>query len=156
MAILLLPGSSPLWTAARFQLNYSSRQSQKLCYDRRSVGQSVLVSSPHLGLKTRFFCCLTVAGLLIWGTLSNERTDLFLQRTIYLHFTCYDMNVCTIYTMLLSVQAQSSSLWPIFSSFRHWTVMVILFHEILDNFCNGHCFLLLWHSTTELRMSILQ
>jgi hypothetical protein len=28
--------------------------SSKLCYDRQSVGQSVLVSGPHLGLKTRF------------------------------------------------------------------------------------------------------
>jgi hypothetical protein len=26
----------------------------KLCYDRQSVGQSVLVSSTHLGLTTRF------------------------------------------------------------------------------------------------------
>jgi hypothetical protein len=31
---------------------YNSKS--KLCYDRRSVGQSVLVSSTHLGPKTRF------------------------------------------------------------------------------------------------------
>jgi hypothetical protein len=30
------------------------RVKSKLCYDRRSVGQSVLVSSTHLGPKTRF------------------------------------------------------------------------------------------------------
>jgi hypothetical protein len=31
-----------------------SQSKSKLCYDRRSVGQSVLVSSTHLGLTTRF------------------------------------------------------------------------------------------------------
>jgi hypothetical protein len=30
-----------------------SKSKSKSCYDRRSVGQSDLVSSPHLGLKTR-------------------------------------------------------------------------------------------------------
>jgi hypothetical protein len=72
----------------------------KLCYDRRSVGQSVLESSTHLGLKTRF-SFLLVAGLLIWGAISDERTGLTFTMynakcTIYLHFTCYDMNVYTI------------------------------------------------------------
>jgi hypothetical protein len=45
----------------------------KFCHDRPSVGQSVLMSSTHLGLNTRFFFCLTVAGLLMWGALSDER-----------------------------------------------------------------------------------
>jgi hypothetical protein len=40
----------------------------KLCYDRGSVDQSVLASSTHLGLKTRFLF-LSVAGLLMWGAL---------------------------------------------------------------------------------------
>jgi hypothetical protein len=48
----------------------------KLCYDRRSVGQSVLVSSMHLGPKARFYYCQTVAGLLMWGALSDERKGL--------------------------------------------------------------------------------
>jgi hypothetical protein len=51
-------------------------QSSKLCYDRQSVGQSVLVSSTHLGLTTRFYYCQTIAGLLMWGALSDERTGL--------------------------------------------------------------------------------
>jgi hypothetical protein len=36
-----------------------------LYYDRRSVGQFVLVSSPHLGLMTRFFHCQTIAGFML-------------------------------------------------------------------------------------------
>jgi hypothetical protein len=47
----------------------------KLRYDRRSIGQSVLASSTHLRLKTRFLF-LSVAGLLMWGALSDERTGL--------------------------------------------------------------------------------
>jgi hypothetical protein len=35
-------------------LRLTSESNSKLCYDRRSVGQSVLVLSTHLGLKTRF------------------------------------------------------------------------------------------------------
>jgi hypothetical protein len=46
-----------------------------LCYERRSVGQSVLVSSTHLGLTTKYLL-LSVAGLLMWGALSDERTGL--------------------------------------------------------------------------------
>jgi hypothetical protein len=45
-------------------------------YDLRSVGQSVLVSSPIWGPKIRFFYCQTVAGLLTWSALSDERTGL--------------------------------------------------------------------------------
>jgi hypothetical protein len=52
-----------------------SKSESKLCYDRRSVGQSVLVSSTHLGL-TITFLLLPVAGLLMWGALSDERTGL--------------------------------------------------------------------------------
>jgi hypothetical protein len=36
-------------------------------------GQSVSMSSPHLGPKNRFLL-LSVAGLLMWGALSDERT----------------------------------------------------------------------------------
>jgi hypothetical protein len=39
---------------------------KKLCYDRRSVGQCVLVSGTHLGPMTRFYYCQTVTGLLTW------------------------------------------------------------------------------------------
>jgi hypothetical protein len=50
------------------------KSESNLCYDLWSVSQSILVSSTHLGLQTKFFfLCLTVAGLLIWGTVFDER-----------------------------------------------------------------------------------
>jgi hypothetical protein len=52
-----------------------SKSKSKLCYDRRSAGQSILEQSTHLGLTTRSYC-LTFAGLLVWGALSDARTDL--------------------------------------------------------------------------------
>jgi hypothetical protein len=60
----------------RFIYCPKSKSKSKLCYDRRSVGQSVLVSNTHLGLTTRFCYCQAVAGLLMWGALSDERTGL--------------------------------------------------------------------------------
>jgi hypothetical protein len=46
-----------------------------LCYDRRSVSQSGLVSSPHLRPRTTFLLP-SFAGLLMRGSLPDERTDL--------------------------------------------------------------------------------
>jgi hypothetical protein len=48
----------------------------KLIYDRQSVGQSVLVLGSYLKPMARFFLCLTIAVLLMWDTLSDERTSL--------------------------------------------------------------------------------
>jgi hypothetical protein len=53
-----------------------SESKSKLCYDRWSVGQSVSLSSTHLEHKTRFYYCQRVAGLLMWGTVCDERTSL--------------------------------------------------------------------------------
>jgi hypothetical protein len=52
-------------------LNHNSKLNSKLCYFRRSVGQSVLVSSTHLGPKARFLllsdiCGFVVVGRLLW------------------------------------------------------------------------------------------
>jgi hypothetical protein len=58
------------------QLHSKSKLKSKLCYDRRSVGQSVLVSSTHLGLTKDFYYCQTVAGLLMWDALSDDRKGL--------------------------------------------------------------------------------
>jgi hypothetical protein len=87
-----LTAEDSLHSSSRSAIDFWSKS--KLCYDRRSVGQSILVSSTHLLLKTRFFF-LTVAGVLMWGALSDERTVVFcnVQCTLYLHFTTYYMNV---------------------------------------------------------------
>jgi hypothetical protein len=46
------------------------------CYDRLSVGQSALVSSCRLGLKTRYFFHADSSGFVDMGALSDERTCL--------------------------------------------------------------------------------
>jgi hypothetical protein len=55
--------------------NYVKTKSESR-YDRRSVGQSVLVSSPICGPKPGFCYCHTVVVLSMWGTLSDERMGL--------------------------------------------------------------------------------
>jgi hypothetical protein len=54
-----------------------SKSKSKLYYDLRSVSQSVLEKkAPIWGLRPDFYYCHTVAGLLMWGALSDERTGL--------------------------------------------------------------------------------
>jgi hypothetical protein len=53
MAGVPLPLGSRTVIGPSYQLLTATEKSE-LCYDRRSVGQSVLVSSPHLWPKTRF------------------------------------------------------------------------------------------------------
>jgi hypothetical protein len=75
---------------------------------RQTVSRSVLVSSTLLGLKTKFFSCLTIAGLLMWGALSDERTDLCftmynVQYIYILHvITRMDINNIYIYSFCQS------------------------------------------------------
>jgi hypothetical protein len=65
MAIPLLPCSSPLWTAAPFQLPVLESESYVT-----TDGQPASLSwnkAPIWGLRPDLYYCLTVAGLLIWG-----------------------------------------------------------------------------------------
>jgi hypothetical protein len=70
---LTTTGHSPLyWGVTLLSLTlthstYSTLWKSNLYYDRRSVGQSVLVSSPIWGPRPHFYYCQTVAGLLMWG-----------------------------------------------------------------------------------------
>jgi hypothetical protein len=57
--------------AGHRQRTLNSKSKSKLCSDRRSVGQSFLVSSPHLGLTTRFLllsdsCGFADVGRSLW------------------------------------------------------------------------------------------
>jgi hypothetical protein len=55
------------------------RQSQSyVATNTQSVCQSVLVSSLIWGPGPEFWYCQTVAGLLVWGVTSDERTSLSL------------------------------------------------------------------------------
>jgi hypothetical protein len=56
-----------------------SKPKSKLCYDRRSVGQSASLSwcrAPIWGLQPNFYFRQTFAGLLMWSAISDERTGL--------------------------------------------------------------------------------
>jgi hypothetical protein len=59
---------------------YQSQSQSYVTTDGQSA--SVLVSSPHLGPKIGFRYCQTVAGLLMWGTLSDEMTGLSFTITV--------------------------------------------------------------------------
>jgi hypothetical protein len=80
-----VPELSPA-SAASFNRNDSQRQNpsssvtdcnpkseSKLCYDLRSVGQSVLVTRPHLGPKTRFLLLSDIYGFVDVGRPSLTR-----------------------------------------------------------------------------------
>jgi hypothetical protein len=49
--------------------NQALKSKSKLCYNRRSVGQSVLASSTHWGLKTRFLSLSDSCGFVDVGRL---------------------------------------------------------------------------------------
>jgi hypothetical protein len=67
-------GSHKICTAPHSRRRHSSKS--KLCYDRRSVGQSILKWSPIWGPKPNVYYCQTVAGSLTWGALSDDKTGL--------------------------------------------------------------------------------
>jgi hypothetical protein len=76
----------------------------KLCYDRWSVGQSVLVSSTHLGPNTRISITLkTVVGLFMWGSLSDERMGL-----------SFTIAACPLQAIILGPRVPRD-LWPYFT-----------------------------------------
>jgi hypothetical protein len=68
-----------------------------LYYDRRSVGQSILVSSPHLGLMTRFFHCQTIAGFWYGAPSLTRGRVCLLQCTIYNTFYCLRFEPRSLY-----------------------------------------------------------
>jgi hypothetical protein len=81
----------------------------ELYYDRRSVGQSVLEQSTHLGLTTRFLLLSDNCGFLIWGVLSDERMGLSfkmynVQYTIYFTVSDFFIYLLQIYNLLHSLQ----------------------------------------------------
>jgi hypothetical protein len=71
VAIPLLPGSSPLWTAAPFQLNNS--WVWVLCYDRQYVGQSILEQSTPSGAYDQIFITIRKLWDCRCGALSLTR-----------------------------------------------------------------------------------
>jgi hypothetical protein len=76
---------------------------------RPTICRPVCLGVKHqFGTKTRFFFCLIVAGLLIWGTFSEERKGLsFTMYNIFIFYMSLHECIYTIYTRLLSVQTLS-------------------------------------------------
>jgi hypothetical protein len=62
------------YSSAISRLSHNSKS--KIYYDRWSVGQSLLVSSTHLVLKTRFLFLSDRCKFLMWDALSDERMGL--------------------------------------------------------------------------------
>jgi hypothetical protein len=60
------------WIPAVLWLQFKVKVKPKLCHDRRSVGQSLLVLSPILGQTLDFRCCQNIAGFLISDALSDN------------------------------------------------------------------------------------
>jgi hypothetical protein len=88
-------------------LYFPKKSKSKLCYVRRSVGQSVLVSSTHLGLKIRFFC-LIFAGLLMRSALLGEEGgSLFHNVQCTTYFAFYILLHEYIYTIYIQRFCQS-------------------------------------------------
>jgi hypothetical protein len=99
LRILRHNGSLLTWTVvglttAKFKpLIFSKSQwVSKLYDDRRSVGQSILVWSTHLGLTTKFLllsgnCGFVDVGRPLWR--EDGSVFYYVQCTICLHFTCY-------------------------------------------------------------------
>jgi hypothetical protein len=54
-------------------VNLNHWTKSKSCYGEHSIGQSVLVSSPHLGQRPDFYYCQTSECLLMCGALSEMR-----------------------------------------------------------------------------------
>jgi hypothetical protein len=67
------------------------KSKSNLCYDRRSVGQSILVSITHLRLKTRVLLLSDSCGFLIWSSLyifGKDRTENTDSNSYYI-LSCY-------------------------------------------------------------------
>jgi hypothetical protein len=86
-----------------FKFTNSKSKSKFLTTDGQSASLSWNKASIW-GLRPDLYYCLTIAGLLMWGALSDERTGLsFIRVTVSssksvvsmynLHFTCYWMYV---------------------------------------------------------------
>jgi hypothetical protein len=63
-------------TPAVLWLTDCNKSKSKLCYDWRSVGQSVLCQAPIWGPRPDFYYCQTVAILLMLGAISDKRMGL--------------------------------------------------------------------------------
>jgi hypothetical protein len=102
------PGGDCLTTTS----DSDSTVKSKSHYDRRSVGQSVLVSSPIWGPTPDFCYSQTFAVLSMWDDLSDERTGLsFLAVIISSTWHLYLQLYLSAFYTFLDICQESGSLW---------------------------------------------
>jgi hypothetical protein len=96
-------------------------------------GQSASLSwcqAPIWGTRPDFYYCLTAAGLLMWGVLSDVKMGLSFVVAAGPH--------------------QRSHIYCL------WTLAAILLHEFWYNFCDGHYSVLFWLGPIELCHDLLK
>jgi hypothetical protein len=64
------------WADHALSLVWDCCSKLKLCYDRRFSGPASFGTKHPSGAYDRFYYCQAVAGLFMWGALSDERTGL--------------------------------------------------------------------------------
>jgi hypothetical protein len=132
--LTFLPSGDCLATNSLLQLSTLESKS-KLCYDRRSVTQSVLVSSPELGPKTRFLLLSDSCGFPDVG------------RPLWREDECVVYNFCWASPTQSYLPPMKSS-----SYFASWVSMQLLWWPL---FCliltRLHCDLL-WSAEMPLRL----
>jgi hypothetical protein len=82
---------------------FDSKLENKPFYDSRSVGQSVLESSPIWDPRSDYCCHQSVAILSVWGALSDEKTYIYIcliHIYIYLYVYTYLVSECQHITVL--------------------------------------------------------
>jgi hypothetical protein len=122
-----------------------SKSKSKLCYDRQSVGQFLLMSSRIWGPRQDFCYCRTVTGLFMWSTPSDERTDpSFLSRSLTkafsVDFTILAFSRHTTVPCIISFIDKLARL-----NIVHFMILHVIFHctiyvtaFILCEFCDMH------------------
>jgi hypothetical protein len=104
----------------------------KLSYDRRSVGQSVLVSGSHLELINRFFSVLTIAGFLMWassltrGWICNSLVQLLLGLARAVTLESDSRKLTTIFYCLIWDSPHLEGQVPVFISPRNRVAQLFL------------------------------
>jgi hypothetical protein len=150
-----LPSQEPLWII----LSVQSVSQSVLYYDRRSVGQSFLVSSSDLGLMTRFVLLSHNCGFVDMGRpLWREDGSVFYNVQYTIYFTVSLFQLVELSYITTDVQSASLSwyqapiwgLWPDFSYCQTIVIAKQYFDYCLRIRCRSNVFTEPLHSNKRL------
>jgi hypothetical protein len=88
-----------------------SNPKSESCYDRRQSASLSWNRAPIWGLRPDLYYCQTVAGLLMWGALSDERTGLLLATSCFWTFLTSCNYICTEILFWLAANAAVNIPW---------------------------------------------